>query len=406
MTERTIENLQEVLSGLLEKDKKIRKINITNLTAPGENYGSIMSKLDITVKNEKNGSEEEVHAVAKQIPEKEMARKIFNIQVTFKNEIAMYDTIVPTLQAFQRENGVNEVIDCFPKFYGGRINLQEGSGTVDEDAVLILENLITKGYQVVDRHIGFDLKTTKLILKDLAAFHSIPIALKLRKPHVFDEKIRPYLAPFRLPSIPHQENHKSMLIEVLEESQQCLPWVSKVRDIFKNEDEIHDKPPREPFSTIAHGDMWVNNTMVKFEDGIPISNKLVDFQVCDYKSGATDVFFFLFTSVQLPVLQEHLDDLISFYHKQFIFHLQQLMCDLAPFTFSRFLEEMRAATAAEIQHTIMMLTFIVFGKKGGASKDLDEEEEPDFEKMRKDMNQTAKEKAWFLVQACAKRGWL
>lgn len=145
MSEYEIKNLHEVLSGYIKKDQKIIEAHLENLTAPGENYGSVMLKLDITVKSEEDGKQEKLHLVAKQLPNNEVAKRVFNIQVVFKNEIAMYAIIVPTLQEFQRENGVSEIIDCFSKFYGGRINLGEDNGIVDENAVVILENLTLKG---------------------------------------------------------------------------------------------------------------------------------------------------------------------------------------------------------------------------------------------------------------------
>lgn len=262
------------------------------------------------------------------------------------------------------------------------------------------------GYQVVDRHVGFDLETTQLILKDLAAFHAIPLALKLRKPEVFDKKIRPYLAPFRPDPMPHEDKHNSVFIEILQNSYKCIPWIPKVKKIFENVRKVRDLPPREPFATVTHGDMWINNTMVKFQNKLPVSNKLVDFQVCDYKSPATDLFFFLFTSVQLSVLQEDFDGLIEFYHKHFISHLEKLKCDITPFSLPKFLEEMKAATPVETVHSIEMLSFIVFGKKGGPSTEFDPTAPPDIEKLKSNINLVAKEKICYLIFTCGARGWL
>lgn len=240
----------------------------------------------------------------------------------------------------------------------------------------------------------------------MAAFHAIPLALKLKKPEAFDEKIRPYLVPFRPSPRPFEDEHISMLIEILEESPKCTPWILRVKEIFGNVRTVLDAPPREPFSTVSHGDMWVNNVMVNFQNGLPIDDKLVDFQVCDYKSPAMDLFFFLFTSVQLSVLQQNLDILIEDYHKHFISHLEKLKCDIIPFNFSKFLEEMKVAASAEIPHTMIMMCLVIFGKKGGPPKNLDPSKQPDFEKMKANMNPVAKEKAWYMIQVCGERGWL
>lgn len=117
---------------------------VSKLTAPGENYGSIMLKVDIHLKDPENGREKVIYGVAKLIPGHEKVREIFNIQVTFKNELAFYSTIIPTLEEFLEQNGLRSAINCFPKLIGGRINLN-GSDVVDCDAVILLENLKASG---------------------------------------------------------------------------------------------------------------------------------------------------------------------------------------------------------------------------------------------------------------------
>lgn len=144
MSEESINNLNELLRSYIGPNKKIRHVEIQRLTPPGENFGSIMLKVDLDVQKN-DGTEEKIYAVAKKIPSSEMFRKIFNIQVTFKNEMAFYTTILPTLREFQKECGVEDVLDCFADFYGARISLDEKSTVVDDDAVLMLENLSASG---------------------------------------------------------------------------------------------------------------------------------------------------------------------------------------------------------------------------------------------------------------------
>ncbi|XP_023312787.1 uncharacterized protein LOC108915093, partial [Anoplophora glabripennis] len=254
-------------------------------------------------------------------------------------------------------------------------------------------------YQCVDHHVSFDLETTQLILKDLAAFHAIPIALKLKKPEVFNEKIRPYLAPFPFQPKPIKEEIKSVFLEMLQDSYKCIPWIPKVKNIFENVRAAGDAPPKEPFATVTHGDMWFNNTMIKFQNKVPVSNKIIDFQNCDYKSPATDLFFFLFTNVQTSVLQDDFDGLIEFYHKHFISHLEKLKCDTAPFSLPKFLEEMKAATPVELGHCFMMI-FLNFGEEqfDHSSSDVD--------KIKARIHLAMKEKLRNVIHTSGMRGWL
>lgn len=142
-----IEKLEELLSQYVDKDKKIIETKLTRLTAPGENFGSTILKVDLILKNN-HGEFEPLSVVAKLLPESEFFQTVFNVQVTFKMESAFYEVIVPTLQEFEREQGVNNVIDFFPRFYGSRCNLN-GTEEIDGNAVLLLENLKITGKRII-----------------------------------------------------------------------------------------------------------------------------------------------------------------------------------------------------------------------------------------------------------------
>lgn len=143
-----IKDLHDLLKNSISNDAEIADVQISNLTAPGENYGSVMMRVDITLKNKHNGKEEILYGVAKLIPPNAQIQEMFNTQVTFKNEIALYATIVPTLVEFQKEEGM-EGIKCFANLLGSRTNL-DGSDVVNEDAVLMLENLKMIGNEFIE----------------------------------------------------------------------------------------------------------------------------------------------------------------------------------------------------------------------------------------------------------------
>lgn len=132
------------LEDLLNEKQQIKVISheVKPLTEFGTNYGSEILKVDITI--EENGEENVVHAVAKMTPPTQMQREIFQTQDTFKYEIGFYAEIVPTVQEFQREHGVEEA-DYFPTLLGARINLKPGSDVLDDDAVILMDNLNLAG---------------------------------------------------------------------------------------------------------------------------------------------------------------------------------------------------------------------------------------------------------------------
>lgn len=181
-----IKDLKELLAKEFGNNFEILKKKTKTLTPPGEHYGSIMVSLDLVIKRN-NENEEEVQLVAKFLPASEMLRAAFDTDVTFKKEITAYTEILPTLENFQRECGIKDFIDVFPKCYGARLNLDKNQNEVGVDAVLIFENLKVDNYVMYNRFDGFDFDTSNYIVKDLAKFHALTLAMKLLKPKEYQE---------------------------------------------------------------------------------------------------------------------------------------------------------------------------------------------------------------------------
>lgn len=140
-----IDRILELLSGYEHYDIMNQKINY--LTAPGENYGSLMLAIELNLKNKKSSIEKVLKTVAKLMAPNEFIQKVFNSQVSFKSEINFYEIIVPTLQNFRKKCGLEEM-GIFAHSYGSRINLN-GSDVVDGNGILILENLKETGNLLV-----------------------------------------------------------------------------------------------------------------------------------------------------------------------------------------------------------------------------------------------------------------
>jgi thiamine kinase-like enzyme len=359
-----LNDFKDLLSKHVGANKKIISTDITNLVELGENFGGELLKLAITVEDEATKKTELLHAVAKKIPELEYFQKVFNIQETFKSEITFYEKLVPIFRQFQEQHNVAEVLDCVAEIYGSRWNLN-GSDVVDKDAVLILENLIIPGYKNLDRYIGFNLEEAKLVLKELAGLHAVPLGIKMKHPDHFEKDIRPHLNE----KIPHQSDFRDMILflsDILFESDKCVSAVTKVQNAWKR---IYDTSnlyvPREPFATFSHCDVWINNIMIKHDDeGKPLKIKFVDFQIYNYKSPAVDVLNFLFTSVQTDVLKDDIDNLIKYYHGELISNLKQLDCSTEPFGFYELQKELKKDAHVVMCWALIFIPLVIFGPKG------------------------------------------
>lgn len=254
------------------------------------------------------------------------------------------------------------------------------------------------GYDIVNRYEGFNLETTKLILENLAEFHAVPLAVKLKDPQLFDKNIRPYCAYFYPRT---DETPPAGTMSILREKDH---FPSNVLDKIHRSLEISMEFPqkfREPFSTIVHWDMWVNNIMIKFKNGTPVHTKFVDFQLFSYDTPIKDLLFFLVTSVSVELLKKHFDEFLEIYHKHFVKNLEKLKCDISKFSYQDFIEEIKATLEEEIGHILFMLFFIVLAKKDGVDPSKDEVfDNPATVPLE------GKQRAWWFVDECIKRKFL
>lgn len=264
--------------------------------------------------------------------------------------------------------------------------------------------LLFSGYQNLDRHIGCDLESAKFILNDLAKFHAVPLALKILEPAIFEENVKKYMDCFQPQEEYVEPPGYDVIFEILEECDECKPFLNKLQKSFELEKD--DKfNYREPFATLSHRDLWVNNFMVKLENGKIVKNNFVDFQCFSYESPVRDMIFFLFTSVQLDVIKPNLDYLIKFYHKRFIETLNDHHCLTSNYTFENFLDEIRYYGIFEIVHILGMLIHVVFGEKGGDFPEKGGAEPPPFA-TKEGTSQEVKQRACWVFKEFQKRKWL
>ncbi|CAG9769015.1 unnamed protein product [Ceutorhynchus assimilis] len=418
MTE-TIKNLESVFRPkVLKPGKTITRYDIEkNVTAAGENYGSVLLSVDVTIKDDTDGKPEIVRAVAKTVPKNDFIKNFFMSSLTFKKELGFYSTIVPTLRKFQLDHGVESLIDFTADFYGGRLSLNQEMLTADENAVILMENLRAKDYQIFDRMTGFDFDAACLVIKNLALFHAVPLALKLRNPALFKEKIEPYLEFADVFSQSVSEDMKKESIEdilsLAKENPECVPYLDalkkKCEKCYRLHSEAARRMEKEPFATVTHNDLWVNNSMMKLgENGKPIRNKIVsmiDYQFINYGSPGKDLIFFIFNSVKNEIIRTKYNEMIRLYHQTFTTALIQLGVNIRRFSWENFLEELNQAA----DNTFVICQCFVMLRPIFAVKEL----ATDVENLRNDnilqykgASVEHKQKLYHLIEEFAKRNWL
>ncbi|KAJ8872593.1 hypothetical protein PR048_026199 [Dryococelus australis] len=362
--------LEDLLRPKLDADSiQIESIAVRRLTKQGDNYGSTMLAVDVSLKS----GTRTLHLVAKMLPKSIILQEFFQCSVTVRKEIDLYLFVRPEYERIQKENNLpdDKYLDVFPLCYGARASWKGDSAPVDEGAVILLENLKEQGYICADRFSGLDLTHCELVVDKLARFHATAIAIKIKKPEEFKATILK-ATNFVAVCLPYD-----IVLKRLEEIHEYQTMKEKIntalmkgREVFKNN---YLRSPREPFATFTHLDLWTNNIMFQYEPDstkrIPKNVKFVDFQLTGYDSPARDLLFFLYTSANMEVLSGHYEYLVRFYYDRFLDCLKILDCDTTPFAFDEFLKELEYSSIVEFWHLAIMIKVVTRSEEEAFSTD-------------------------------------
>jgi hypothetical protein len=407
------QDLEALLRSTLGRHLVVESFTSKPLTQPGENYGSTMLQLEVTIHQGKDEiSSQNLSLVAKLVPPSEFLQKIFDSPKTFCKEITCYTSLKVEYEKLQTEMCIprDKFLDIFAKCYGARTTLSEEIGDkADENAAIILENLKTSNYCLRDRREGLDLKHVQLVVSKLAHFHALSVALKLLKPEVFKDTVLKACKPHNKGFNESEINESSLkLLEIIKTIPGCENYLQKVQKGLElaNQIELNTSilPPREPYATFSHTDLWVNNMMFCYDlndENYPVGVKFLDFQGNVYDSPVKDLLFFLYTSAADGVRANNYDELIRLYHQNFTDCLKDVGCDISPFTFQSLLDEIDTFAPSEVHHVLFMLLVICADKS-----EVPELSSVDTETFYHKPNDIYKRKAKEYITDYVQRGWL
>ncbi|XP_055541041.1 uncharacterized protein LOC129727327 [Wyeomyia smithii] len=257
----------------------------------------------------------EVKLVIKTIPKNVGRRKTFRSADFFRNEINFYNIVMKEFYKFQEEKQPNNPFDESSKCLGAFTD-----GVHD---FIAMEDLNQFGYGSVRRQDGVALPECMLCMQTLGRFHALSLAMKDQRPDKFHLLVKSieetYYAQIHKPWYNNfLQTQISIAKDAVSQEYGGTELEEKVNKFF--DCDFYDKMvylthTRNQNSVINHGDCWIPNFLFRYdENGAPVSNKMIDFQLARYSSPALDISFFMYSCTTQKLREEHYEDLLKTYH--------------------------------------------------------------------------------------------
>lgn len=220
----------------------------------------------------------------------------FNYAIgVLENELVMYEFILPLIHRVMKKN-------LAPKlFFSSKSNYS-----------LILEDLISKGYQTFPRRYQFDLEPTLQILQEMARFHAASVHVHQIRRDVYDWLNIKYVTNHPLNKVEGSAERIGNLFMRLvhrvnpkfaEENAEKLEDFKKILMPSSFSQRICNE---NAFNVLNHGDFWTTNILLKYDDQEKIEDiKIIDFQHALWNTPSFDFLIFLMTSVKFDVFEKN-----------------------------------------------------------------------------------------------------
>lgn len=305
----------------------IRCFSIKLATAKGENYASSIYRVSVQMLNGQKNIRN-LNVIIKTALAGVFAFDTLSECDVYDKEIDFYKRIAPQIRTLLQQLNENRQL------------LAESYGICVTNKVILFEDLTIKGYCLSPIQRGVDLSIAKMILQKAATLHACGAILQYKQPDFYanfkhglisratDKLNNYYLTQF------------DAAVEVIAKWPDFAAITEKLNGLRDNLMEkgrrAFDANPKH-FNTMIHGDMWTNNLMIKYANNNNSKNNggesdqsavenivYLDFQFSCWTSPAIDLHYFLNTSLQETLRDNHINELIEFYHGHLANYLKRL----------------------------------------------------------------------------------
>ncbi|XP_055856527.1 uncharacterized protein LOC129919608 [Episyrphus balteatus] len=312
---------EDYFQGILEKDhpdfKRIVRFAVIAATGPGENYTSIMVRVNIDIEL-KNSSIINTSYILKTTLPSSKASELLEHMSIFPKEKEVYQNILSQFEQLYKE--VGKTVN-----FGPQCKLTEDS---PERTTIVMEDLRQKKFKNVDRCLGLDMQHMEEVLKKLAEFHAAS-AVHYERFGPFSEHFTQSF--FKEENMEFFEEHgevkRQQFLEALKKWGGCEKYLDlwpSYRKVLKWFIE-HEHPAADEFAVLNHGDCWSNNIMFQYNDQGQIQQTyFVDFQMCKWGTPAQDLYYLITSSAALDIKVAEFDKMMRIYQKNLADNLKLL----------------------------------------------------------------------------------
>ncbi|CAH2055900.1 unnamed protein product, partial [Iphiclides podalirius] len=309
-TENISQRHLQFVSEVLEKHGYTGKqVAVTSMGKVGDNYGSYAKRFSAEFENGKV-----FKMVAKIAPPNHYLGVPKQQNDLFTNEMVVYNEILPKFRQLQESAGVPEE---------DRLQYPHCYGTLSEtqNEIILLEDLDSKGYVMLDKRQPLSDSSIKAVLHSLANFHSMSYVLKNREPQTYDRLSATMVNAFTNPETASQSQ---MMFQAA--------W-NDMKAVFDNERHTHaindtlqhlvevgmhiqtaDRGSK--YSVIQHGDLWTNNIMFQMQGDQPVACIMIDYQLSKESLPAADIHNLIFNCTDYKTRSKHYYEWIDYYHSE------------------------------------------------------------------------------------------
>lgn len=186
-------------------------------------------------------------------------RKQIDVAMFYEREMTIYNDLFVAYRRLQNEANISDPFDAYPKCYE----------TVNEPncQLIVMENLKTQGYVVIDRKLPMKPDHVRLVMKECGKFHGTGFALSRIDPTINDllrDKMKRRVDEVFVSMSPTIAKCVDDLIVTYDSTidVKTIDYLTGLRD------QVLDYFRRvgDETTVIVHGDFWTMNMMFKYDE--------------------------------------------------------------------------------------------------------------------------------------------